>query len=83
MRKKLKQISCKNVTKPAYLLMKYALMFSCLLLSASLLVAVYTGGFSARSCRQYFLYAELFRTPQSILLVASIGALYIDQAFKK
>ena len=83
MRKKRKQMSWKHIAKPAYYLMKYCLMLSCLLLALSLLVAVYTGELSARNCRQFFLYAELFRTPQSILLVASIGALYIDEVLRK
>lgn len=83
MRKRLLAIlSGKNISKPARTLLRASLTLSCVLLAASLLLAVYAGPQTAYSVHILKLSADLYRAPQGVLLVASLGALIVDAAAK-
>ncbi|MGM9521269.1 MAG: hypothetical protein ACI3VB_02175 [Oscillospiraceae bacterium] len=81
--KNLKQRFCRGgVSPPAVKIYKISLILSCIMLAASLLILVYAGELTAHTYRLHYLGAELYRTPQAILLAASIGALIIDDMLK-
>lgn len=83
MRKKLLYIlSGKNISKPARTIMRLSLILSCLLLTASLLLAVYAGPLTAYSVELHRLSADLYRAPQGVLLVSFLGALIVDSRLK-
>ena len=62
--------------------MRASLMLSCALLAASLLLAVYAGPLTAYNVHILKLSADLYRAPQGVLLVASLGALIVDSKLK-
>ena len=68
----------RRLSRPAYLLIRYGLIFSCLILAAALLLAVYTGPLTAHNVHIHRLIADLYRTPQAVLLVTHLGALTLE-----
>lgn len=79
MRKKLLYIlSGEKISRPAKRLIRFSLVVSCLLLTASLLLAVYAGPLTAHNVELLRLSADLYRAPQGVLLVAFLGALIVD-----
>ena len=65
----------------ARLILKIALALSCIILSASLLVAVYAGPLTAHTYELHYLYSELYRAPLGVLLLSSFGALLANEFF--
>lgn len=59
-------------------LLSLSVKVSCAILSLSLLVQVYAGEFSARTYELHYTAAELYRLPQSILLLCAIGSFIIS-----
>ncbi len=68
---------------PAYLILRLGLILSCLMLASSLLIAVYIGPPGLHNRAAYSLMAQLYREPQSVLLVSSVGALILDGLMKE
>lgn len=84
MNKKLRRRhSRQNVSPPARLLMRAGLILSALMLSACLLLIVYQGPPAIHNRRVYALIAQLYRAPQSVLLVSSLGAVCLDGILKQ
>lgn len=72
-----------GISRPAYLIMRYGLALCAVMLAACLLIAVYIGPPSLHNHRLYSLMALLYREPQSILLVISLGSLIVDGLIKQ
>lgn len=72
-----------NISPPARIMMRAGLILSCLMLSASLLIAVYAGEPTLHNRFLCSLYAQLYRAPQGVLLVISLGALCVDGLIKQ
>ncbi len=68
----------RRLSRPAYYLIKGGLMLSCLILAAALALSVHTGPLSAHNVHTHRLIADLYRAPQGILLVSSLGALIVE-----
>lgn len=75
-------LSGKNISKPARTIVRLSLILSCLLLTASLLLAVYAGPLTAYNVELHRLSADLYRAPQGVLLVSFLGALIVDSRMK-
>ncbi len=83
MRKKLRRLfSGENISQPARRLLRGCLALSCVLLALSLVLAVWAGPLTARNVHILRLSADLYRAPQGVLLVASLGALIVDAKMK-
>lgn len=72
-----------GISKPAYHLMRCGLMLCCLLLTACLILCVYAGPPCIQNRRLYALASQLYREPQSVLLIVSLGALCVDGLIKR
>ncbi len=68
----------RRLSGPAYLMIKAGLLFSAALLAAALLLAVYTGPLTAHNVHIHRFIADLYRLPQSVLLVTHLGALILE-----
>ncbi len=68
----------RRISRPAYLLIKAGLIFSAVLLAADLLLAVYTGPLTAHNVHTHRFLADLYRTPQAVLLITHLGALILE-----
>ncbi len=68
----------RRLSRPAYLLIRYGLIASCLILAGALLLSVYTGPLTAHNVHTHRLIADLYRTPLGILLTVYLGALIIE-----
>ncbi len=84
MKNKLRKIfSGEGFSAPAYFILRCGLVLSCLMLAASLLIAVYIGPPGLHNHTTYSLVAQLYREPQSVILVTSLGALIVDRLMKE
>ncbi len=68
----------RSISWPARLLIEGGLILSAVLLAGALLLAVYTGPLTAHNVHIHRLIADLYRTPQSVLLVTHLGALILE-----
>ena len=66
---------------PAEFILRLGLGLSALTLAAALLLAVWAGPLGARSVHIHRLVADLYRMPQSVLLVCSLGALIAEDRY--
>lgn len=81
MLKKLKKYyaGLRSMSRPAYKLLKYYLIASCIILVMSLLVFVSAGDFSAHTYKLYYLGKSLYDAPAGIMLAAGIGSVCIEE----
>lgn len=84
MLKKLRRfLSGENISEPAYQLMRGALIFSVALLVVSLVITLYAGDLTARNVGVLRLAAEIYRAPLGVIIIAAVGAVYIDDIMKR
>ena len=67
-----------GVSPPARAILVLGISLSCFLLSLSLIIAVYAGDLTPHTYKLHYLYAELYRVPQGILLICFLAALICD-----
>lgn len=73
-------LTLRGVSPTARALVRGSLAVSCVILAAALLYGVYIGDFSPRDILRHRLLADLYRAPQGVLLVSSLGALIVDSS---
>ena len=73
----------RSMSRPTYLIIKYSLIVSCILLLASLVVFIRAGEFSASTYKLFDLAKRLYDTPVSILLIAAIASVCVEERLHK
>lgn len=68
-----------KMTDITYIVLKYSLLLSCLLLTLSLIILILGGGLSVRRYELYLCAKELFSQPAAILIVAVIGSACLEE----
>lgn len=72
-----------GMSRPAYLIIKWGLIVSCLMLSASLVILITADGSGAEIYRLHKIAKELYSFPAAILLVVSIASVCIEDRFRE
>ena len=72
-----------DMSHPAYLIIKWGLIISCLMLAAALVILITAGESSAYTYSLYRIAKELYSFPAAILLVVSIASVCIEERFMK
>jgi hypothetical protein len=67
-----------NMCDLSYSIMKYALLFSCLMLAGSLSLFLFAGGFSVFTYGTYYCAEELLRLPFIVLLIGIIASVCVE-----
>lgn len=62
----------------AYAVLKFSLMLSCMLMAAAAAAYAMSGGLTVATYRMYHIARELFSLPASILLVATVSSVCIE-----
>ncbi len=72
----------RRLSPPAEFILRLGLTLSALMLAAALLLAVWAGPLDPRNIHIHRLAADLYRTPQSVLLVCALGALIAEDRYR-
>ncbi|MGE4484421.1 MAG: hypothetical protein AB7C97_04795 [Oscillospiraceae bacterium] len=72
-----------DMSMPAYLIIKWGLIISCLMLTAALAIMLAAGETSAHTYNLYRIAKELYSFPAAILLVVAIASVCIEERFMK
>ncbi len=74
----------RQMSRPAYFILKITLIVSCVYLTSALVLLVSVGSFTARNYEMYLFARYLYSVPQAILLLAVIGSAIVEeQAVKR
>ncbi len=75
-------LSLRGVSPEARRMVRWSLALSCAILALALLYGVYIGPLNAGNVQSHRLLADLYRAPQGVLLVSSLGALIVDSSLR-